>query len=634
VHGGPVTGQQFGAYRLHGLIGRGGMGIVYRAEHEHLSRTVALKLLTPELAATEGFRDRFMRESRLAASLDHPSIVTVYDAGEVNGTLYIAMRFVDGTDLAEVLRTAGPLPPDRALALLEQVAAALDAAHERGLVHRDVKPGNVMIEGARSFLTDFGLTKHQLGETTALTATGMFLGTVDYVAPEQIEARAIDGRADVYALGCVLYECLTGQRPYPRDSQVAVLYAHLKEAPPRTTASRSGLPPAIDSVIGKAMAKKPEDRYATCGEFVQAARAALAPASETATHPVPTPSTSPVATPPGTRIADPTVAAAPRDGVRSHRPRRRRGLVVAALAALAAVAAIAFALSSGGEESAPPDGTPQVADTIPVGRQPVGVTLAEGDLWVTNSSDATVTRVSPDGSDSEEIDVGQRPWGIGSALGSVWVVNSGETTVQRIDASSGQTDATLQVRDLPLFIAVDERRAFITHGDDDSVSELNASSAKEQRAPFGTGSAPRGIAIADGAIFVANSGDNTVSRIERGTTQETFDVGADPRLVAADGDETVWVTNKGDGTVSRIDIASGKVMTTRVGSEPLGIAVGEGYVWVTNSGEDTVVRLDPDTGERVGDPIDVPGQPVGVTVAEGSVWVTANDGNEVVRIEP
>ncbi|MEN3283489.1 MAG: hypothetical protein V7607_4629, partial [Solirubrobacteraceae bacterium] len=257
------TGQRFGAYQLGKLLGRGGMGVVYQAQHVHLGRTVALKLLAPQLSGSEDFRARFLRESRLAATLDHPGIVTIYDAGDVNGVLYLAMRFVRGTDLAAMLVQRGPLGASEALAILEQVAAALDAAHAAGLVHRDVKPANVMIEGQRCYLTDFGLTKRSSSDSAQLTAAGQFLGTVDYISPEQIEGREVDGRADVYALGCVLFECLTGSRPYPRDSQVAIIFAQLREPPPRPCELRPDLPAAIDMVVAKAMAKDPIQRYST-----------------------------------------------------------------------------------------------------------------------------------------------------------------------------------------------------------------------------------------------------------------------------------------------------------------------------------------------------------------------------------
>src|SRR3954470_11182807 len=276
------TGQRFGAYMLGPLLGRGGMGVVYQAQHVHLGRTVALKLLAPELSRSEDFRARFLRESRLAAELEHPGIVTVYDAGEVNGTLFIAMRFVRGTDLAATLVKRGPLPVDETLSILHQVATALDAAHESGLVHRDVKPANVMIEGQRVYLADFGLSKRASSDSMQLTEAGQFLGTVDYVAPEQIEGRPVDGRADQYALGCVLFECLTGSRPYPRDSQVAVIFAQLREPPPRPCELRPDLPPEIDMVVAKAMAKDPIERYSTCVEFVAAAVAALSGLRSTA----------------------------------------------------------------------------------------------------------------------------------------------------------------------------------------------------------------------------------------------------------------------------------------------------------------------------------------------------------------
>ena len=274
---GEQSDARIGPYLLGQVIGRGGMGVVYRATHVHLGREVALKLLAPELSGNDEFRRRFLRESRLAASFDHPNIITVYDAGDFDGTLYIAMQYVDGVDLAQLLRKQGRLEPLAALPLLDQVAAALDAAHERDLIHRDVKPANVMIASGRCYLTDFGLTKHAgaSAESAAMTRTGAFLGTLSYAAPEQIEGRQVTASTDIYALGCVLYECLTGSPPFSKDSEVALLFAHLNEPPPRPTKARPDLPGAIDDVVAKALAKSPEERYRTCGELMAAARAAL-----------------------------------------------------------------------------------------------------------------------------------------------------------------------------------------------------------------------------------------------------------------------------------------------------------------------------------------------------------------------
>ena len=267
----PRIGEELAGYRLEARIGQGGMGVVYRAEHAVLQRKAALKLMPPNLAENETFRERFLHESRAAASLHHPNIVTVYDAGTSGEHLYIAMQFVEGADLAALLRREGRLPLGRALGILDQIGSALDAAHAHDLVHRDVKPGNVLVGPEdRAYLTDFGLTK-PLKAAEAFTATGQVVGTIYYVAPEQIKGGDLDGRADVYALGCVLYECLTGDVPYERDSDVGVMYAHIQDPPPRLSEVRPDLPRGLERVILKALAKKREDRYATCAEMVQAA---------------------------------------------------------------------------------------------------------------------------------------------------------------------------------------------------------------------------------------------------------------------------------------------------------------------------------------------------------------------------
>ena len=274
----PLPGSEIAGFRLEELLGRGGMGAVYRAEDVRLGRKVALKLLVPELAESERFRERFFRESKVAASLDHPHIVPIYAAGEADGRLYLAMRYVEGYDLRQLIAREAPLDPDRAMRLIEQVGDALDAAHERGLVHRDVKPANVLIAGRSGrehcYLTDFGLTK-QTSSISGLTGTGELVGTIEYVSPEQIRGETVDARADVYSLGCVLYECLAGERPFARDSEVATLWAHVNEPPPALATTHPELGSEIDSVMTRALAKAPGDRYASCGELVASARAAL-----------------------------------------------------------------------------------------------------------------------------------------------------------------------------------------------------------------------------------------------------------------------------------------------------------------------------------------------------------------------
>jgi serine/threonine protein kinase len=260
------------------------MGVVYRAQHVHLGRTVAIKLLNPELAQNAEFRERFIREARAAAELEHPNIVPVYDAGEAEGRLFLAMKFIEGTDLSNVLLEEGKLTPERTLFLLRQLADALDAAHRRGLIHRDVKPANALLDGDRLYLTDFGLTR-RVDNTRPLTQTGRAVGTAAYLAPEQIRGEPLDRRVDVYALGCVLYQCLAGQPPFARDTDMLTMWAHVGAEPPSISAERPDLPQALDRVIKKSLAKAREDRYDSCGELIEEVRRALNPSQPLATIP-------------------------------------------------------------------------------------------------------------------------------------------------------------------------------------------------------------------------------------------------------------------------------------------------------------------------------------------------------------
>ena len=282
----PVLGQLapgtvIAGYEIQRTLGRGGMGDVYLARKQGETRNVALKLLGAGLSMDTRFRDRFERESHMATSLEHPNIVPVYATGEVDGVRYIAMRHVDGPTLRELIEAESPLAVRRTLALLDQVASALDDAHGIGLVHRDVKSPNILIarSGASEFrehayLTDFGVSKYTSSES-GFTRPGQFLGSYHYAAPEQVRGDPIDGRADVYAFACVLFECLTGRVPFEYDSEAALLWAHMHEEPVPVSSLRSDLPVGLDSIVATAMAKSRDDRYATCGEVVSEARVAL-----------------------------------------------------------------------------------------------------------------------------------------------------------------------------------------------------------------------------------------------------------------------------------------------------------------------------------------------------------------------
>jgi serine/threonine-protein kinase len=371
------AGTRFAGYRISDVIGRGGMSIVYAAEHVQLGRRIALKLMAPQLASDDSFRERFIRESQIAASLEHPNVVPIYDAGEADGFLYIAMRYVEGIDLRTLLKRNAPLGLGQTLFLLEQVAGALDAAHERGLVHRDVKPANILVSqpSDRVYLTDFGVAKAM--SSPGLTKTGFFVGTFEYAAPEQLEGKPIDGRTDLYALGCVLYECLSGEAPFKAATEASIIHAHLVEPPPKLSTSRADLPVALNSVIARAMAKVKEERYDSCTDLTNAVRRAaldtsVVPATElqrpvtapvsamqetTLAPPEPAAPTTPPPAPPPSVEAPPPAPAAPRTVTLTT---GRLVAAVVGILALILVAVVAAVLLAGGddESSASPTTAP------------------------------------------------------------------------------------------------------------------------------------------------------------------------------------------------------------------------------------------------------------------------------------
>ncbi len=364
----PGIGETFGDYRIDALLGRGGMGTVYVATQERLARRVALKVIASELALDAAFRERFLREAQLAASLDHPHVIPIYDTGEVDGVLYLAMRYVDGPTAQSVIRERGALSAPDTLRLAEQVAGALDAAHRAGLVHRDVKPANILLaeDAQHAYLCDFGLAKRT--SSKGATQTGSFFGTVDYCAPEQIQGQTVDGRADVYSLGCVLYHCLAGQAPFVRDTEFAVLQAHLSHPPPALASARPDLPRAVDQVIRRALAKAPDDRYPTAGAVARALVVALGAAADRdeATR---------VARPAETRVA-------PRVTRITRRHLLWAAASVAVIAVAAALAAIVATRGSGGEADAKlrpfVDRIENVLTQSAAGRREIGSALSGG----------------------------------------------------------------------------------------------------------------------------------------------------------------------------------------------------------------------------------------------------------------
>jgi serine/threonine-protein kinase len=436
-----TAGDALAGYRIDALIGRGGMGEVYRARDPRLDRQVALKLIARERAGDEQFRARFLRESRLAASLDHPNVLPIYERGEADGRLFIAMRFVDGSDLQRLLRQSGRLAPARALALLAPVAAALDAAHARGLVHRDVKPANVLIASGDEhvYLSDFGLS-------TAVSEpgrTGVFSGTADYAAPELITGGRVDARADVYAFGCVLFECLTGTPPYRGTSVMGVLWGHVNDPVPSASERAEDLPRAIDPLFEKALAKDPAKRPETCRALLDQARPALG-------------------------LGGAAALRAP-----------RRALVALGLTAAVAIAAAALLWAREGED--PPaaaaagaaalvridPATNAVAARRRVPGSPVALAARGGDVWAVDPAAGTVVRLERGHRTVRSESAHGVPSDVALAGDHAVVVNGADGTAALFDARSGASRGVVQLGGVgytDASVATDGRWAWVASG--------------------------------------------------------------------------------------------------------------------------------------------------------------------------
>ena len=607
-----APGTIFAGYRVEALVARGGMGVVYRASDLSLQRRIALKLIAPELAEDERFRARFLKESRLAASLDHANVVPIYEAGERDGQLYLAMRMVEGSDLKALLRRDGRLDSERALAILGQVASALDAAHRRGLVHRDVKPGNVLIdEDGHVYLTDFGVSK-KLGAIS--TDTGRMVGTLDYLAPEQIRGESVDARADGYALACVLYECLAGAPPFHRETEGETLWAHMQE---QVVPLRDH--PALTPVLQKGLAKERTERYASCAELIEEARRALG-----------------LATPSARRSRIPAVLV-----------RRRRGILAAGLLVLAATTAAAIVAMTQGGPRPPPVGNGVLAIDSADARlgsftaarsAPSNIAVGDGAVWALNTEDDTVSRIDAGTKRVvKTFKTGGRPSDLAAGAGAVWVGNAGggdfvyrtvsvsrvdpdstEVTrtvklpdhgesstppsagfpqlavgagavwaidptpsVSRIDPRTGRIIATIDARVPPSTIAAGPEGVWFLSWQTESVMRIDPRTDRvAQTVPIGSDFLS-GIAVGAGAVWVTSPQEGLLWRIEPGrhAITRSIDVGVGVNYVAF-GDGVVWTGNWMDGTVSRIDPRTNTVTKVPVGA-PQALAAGAGSVWVS-----------------------------------------------------
>jgi len=621
-------GSEFLGYRLEALLGRGGMGVVYRAYDQRLKRNVALKLVAPELAGDVSFHDRFLTETEIAASLEHPSVVPIHDAGEVDGQLYLAMRYVEGSDLKTLLVEQGALEPARAIAICSQVAGALDQAHERGLVHRDVKPSNVLLDQREHvYLADFGLSR-RLAEPGIATGPGLSLGTPAYAAPEQVQGGDVDGRADVYSLGCVLYECLTGEAPFTGGSDLALLWAHLQEPPPKPSEHNPALPEAIDAVIATAIAKDPDARYASCGELIEAASDAL--------------------------------------GV--HRPvtiRDRKALILTALGvAIAAAAVVAGVLvTQGSDHPRRPSTTPTLAPkvdslqridpktnkllaTIRVGPRPSSITVGEDAVWVTSEDDQTVSRIDPK---TDRLSLtsaaGADPIHVAAGEGAVWVSNRADKTLIRFDPRTLKIVQTFlpdasrycgpaAVGEGAVWVAASAGLTRVSPDDD-----VTARVAGVPPCPFDVAVGGGAVWLADSAVFQvgcgsARAGGSSGGGCGSGTPGRSVTrvdpvklkaVASKPLAfmvddIAAD-EQGVWVVDRRDDMLVRIDPKTNRVVgRVRVGDAPVAVATDGSSVWTANLDDGTVSRIDPKR-HKVVVTIRVGPRPTDIAAGEGGVWV-------------
>jgi len=609
---GIASGVEIGGYRVEELIGRGGMGEVYRAYDGRLDRNVALKILAPRYADDSGFRERLLRESRLAASLDHSNVVPVYDAGEADAGFYLAMRYVDGADLRAVLRREGTLAPARAVEIVSQVADALDAAHAKGLVHRDVKPSNVLIdERAHCYLADFGLT--QSASDRGQATDGSLLGTVDYVAPEQIRGDEVAGRADVYALGCMLFECLTGEAPFGRPSEVATLFAHLEEDPPSASARHSALPAAIDAVFARSLAKEPDERHSSCAELVADASAVL--------------------------------------GLDAVRPRRLRVAVAAtAVVLVAGAAALAAILLTGEATPAPPGGSligidPKSGDTTAryrVSAHPGAITTGAGRVWLGDYRDGALWTLEPRTGELRRVTSVGEPRDLTALGGKIYVVSdSAEVfsevftgTVARYDAVTGVRERKLDLYTCAVAGGEGVLWSMGLFGDkklstDPGELRIVRGVTLPYREPVSVETTrinQRDLAVGYGSVWALGDGiDRRLWRLDRrsGRILATIKLPFIPRTVAA-GEGGVWVTAPLDDRVLQIDPETNAITATiPTGRGTSGVAAGAGWVWVTSTIDGTVSRIDPGTAKVV-DEIDVGGRPREVAVGAGGAWVTAD----------
>jgi serine/threonine-protein kinase len=658
------TGSLIAGCRIEGIVGRGGMGVVYRATQLSLERPVALKAIAPEYAGDVTFRERFKRESRIAASIEHPNVIPVYEAGEGEGVLYLIMRYVEGTDLRAVIDAAsGGLEPERATTLVAQVASALAAAHRRDLIHRDVKPANVLIDAGgepeHAYLTDFGIARHSTA-TSGLTHTGAVIGTMDYLAPERIQDQGGDGRADVYALGCVLFEALTGARPYERDNDVAKMYAHLSAPVPSARELRPELPAELDAVAQRAMAKDPDDRYASAGEMAAALTDTLPSRPPTVPGPAAAPAVLPPTEPVSARAveepAPPRVeeTTAPLEETTAQELTQPPAELAPAEPAPEAVPPTEI----GPTKPVPPRAAPPVTPPPPAAAPPATPPPpAATPPPATPATPPPSPPATPPPSAKPRRRIPATAIGVvvaavaGAALVLTLAGNDDPADENTSTNSTGQETTQTQTEGTETLafrktatiriptpgadgMAVGEGSVWLADKETDQVIPIPVNGRSAGTA-ITVGDEPDSVAVGFGSVWVSNTSSGDVSRIDPAAGEQIGRIvtAAGPEGIAV-SEDAVWVANFDDDSVTRISPKGVAEGTTKVGDGPVQLAVADDGIWVTLAEENKVVELDPETGEPTGKEIAVSGQPRGIAFGDGRIWVSALQDAKLTIFDP
>ena len=683
------VGSTIAGCRIDALAGRGGMGVVYRATQTALERSVAVKAIAPHFAQDPDYRERFQRESHIAASLDHPNVIPVYEAGELDGTLFLVMRWVDGTDLRELIASEGRLAPARAVTLLRPVASALSAAHRRGLIHRDIKPANVLIaqgehqEDEHVYLTDFGVAKRAEGEA-AVTRTGVLVGTLDYTAPERIEGGKGTPASDIYSFGCMLFEALTGHVPFDRPSDLTRMYAHLNDPVPSARDEAPGVSEELDALIAKAMAKRPEDRFATASELARALdraleqaqtgevkfrarleraqlptdEAAVAPGDDTAVAPGDDTAVAPgdkTAVAPGDKTAvapgDKT-AVAPGDKT-AVAPGDKTAVAPGDKTAVAP--GDDTAVAPGDDTAVAPGDETVVASGTETAAGADETLVADAPETATAGVPQRTAAVTPQtaGADAPEtIAAGAQERAVAERIPKTAADHDAQTAVgppgPPPPRSRTRSRAVFAVP-LALIVLVGAIVALSQSGGGSSTTSTGSSSAAsgEVRSTSGTGlSASATVDLggtatalttnASGELFASLAGNGVLVRVAAGSgTLTQMPVGGTPTAIGA-GTGGVWVSGSKYGPLALVNAQTGdKVEAVSLpGGSPIAISVepDDGSVWTADaSGNVTHVSQ---SGQLMGPSIPVSPPPVDISWGEGWLWAVTGDTPGLVRVGP